>query len=150
MREEALSTIEEMVLNKNRMQDDDAFVNSVGAVYFTILDKMAGVSNRAMSLLSTVCRHFKSVSLNSSLRNQVNTYQDTILSYLSNKIGDNLVKVRQSSEEALLAMVAHPAFAVKNCLYYVVNEVPAPVTQGAGGKKPKKPVVSSKLLGAKY
>jgi hypothetical protein len=37
------------------MAAEDAFVNSVGAVKFTISDKMAGVAQKSMQLLGNTC-----------------------------------------------------------------------------------------------
>jgi len=44
LREEGLIDLEDMIINKRRPNKDEAFVNGVGAVRFTIQDKMAGVS----------------------------------------------------------------------------------------------------------
>jgi hypothetical protein len=68
---------------------------------------------------------------------------------LTNKIGDNLIKIRQNAEEALLAAVSHPAFGVKTSLYYLINDVPLPVANGTKSK-PKKAVPNTKQLAAKY
>mmetsp|Transcript_11417 Transcript_11417/g.19276 ORF Transcript_11417/g.19276 Transcript_11417/m.19276 type:complete len:134 (+) Transcript_11417:1737-2138(+) len=70
------------------------------------------------------------------------------MAFLSNKIGDNLLKVRQSSEEAFMAAAYHPLFGVKLCLSFIVNEVPLPPQPGA--KKPKKLALTSKQISAKY
>jgi hypothetical protein len=44
LREEGLQDLEDMIINKRRPNKEEAFVNGVGAVRFTITDKMAGVS----------------------------------------------------------------------------------------------------------
>jgi hypothetical protein len=53
LREDGLNTVEGLVFNGgSKLRDSEAFVNSIGAVYFTILDKMAGVSSKSMNLLA--------------------------------------------------------------------------------------------------
>jgi hypothetical protein len=48
-REEALNIIEEEAVNNGRNYDsDELFVNSIGAVRFTIQDKMAQVLQRSI------------------------------------------------------------------------------------------------------
>jgi len=44
LRDEALADIEDEVINQNKHRADEAFVSSIGAVNFTISDKMAGVA----------------------------------------------------------------------------------------------------------
>jgi len=132
---------------KSQMGDEDAFVNAVGAVRFTIGDKMAGVSQRAMTFLSSICRSLVNVSLDGSQRSQFSGYIDPILATLSEKIGDNLLKARNSAEDAFMAAVAHPQFGVKICLSFIVNDVPPPSKAKAKGGK--KPVLTSKHLAAK-
>jgi hypothetical protein len=63
-------------------------------------------------------------------------------------VGDNLIKIRQSAEEAFLAAVTHPSFGPKQCLHYIFNDVPLPGV--VANKGAKKPVPNSKQLGAKY
>ena len=55
------------------------------------------------------------------------------------------MKIRQSAEDAFMAVVSHPEFGVNQCLYYIINDVPLP-----GAAKKKNPVPNSKQLAAKY
>ena len=52
-------------MNEN---SDEAFVNAVGVVRFTIQDKMAGVAQRAMNFMANVCSSLPNVRLDGSLR----------------------------------------------------------------------------------
>ena len=90
LREEALNDIEDEVINQNKHRPDEAFVASIGAVNFTIGDKMAGVAQRAMNLLATVCNSFQDVNVGGGYRNAFNGWSDNIMSVLTEKIGDNL------------------------------------------------------------
>jgi len=54
-REEGLAEVENMI-NLGRIQDEArAFVNSIGAIRYTIGDKMAQVAQKSMNFLITVC-----------------------------------------------------------------------------------------------
>ena len=59
---------------------------------------------------------------------------------LSEKIGDNLQKIRQRAEDAFLTLAAHGQFGVKVCLQALASEQ-APTVKG---KKMKKPMMTSK------
>ena len=64
LKEEGLGEIEDEVLNNQRKYNrEDAFVNAVGAVRFTIGDKMAQVIQRSCLLLSNVCQAFPNVGI---------------------------------------------------------------------------------------
>ena len=65
LREEAIGSIENQVMNEN---SDEAFVNAVGVVRFTIQDKMAGVAQRSMNFMANVCSSFPDVRLDGPLR----------------------------------------------------------------------------------
>jgi len=70
LRDEAISSIEAMVMNEHNQ--DDAFVNGVGVVRFTVQDKMAGVAQKSMNFMATVCQTFPNVSLDGHRRGQFN------------------------------------------------------------------------------
>lgn len=57
-REEGLNEVEDQIMNQNNMQEDQAFISGVGAVKITIADKMAGVGQKSMNLLSTITSNF--------------------------------------------------------------------------------------------
>ena len=56
-REQGLEEIEE-VATSGELPEEDSFVNGVGAVKVTVADKMAGVSQRSMLMLNTLCGAF--------------------------------------------------------------------------------------------
>jgi centrosomal protein CEP104 len=70
------------------------------------------------------------------------SYSDLIVQELAHKVGDNLLKVRNSAEEALAAVAAHPQFGIKLCLHHLVSDAPPPTR--AKPKGGKKPVLTSK------
>mmetsp|Transcript_11417 Transcript_11417/g.19278 ORF Transcript_11417/g.19278 Transcript_11417/m.19278 type:complete len:126 (+) Transcript_11417:1350-1727(+) len=75
LREEALTQIESLVVNKRSgLSKEEAFLNAIGAVRFTILDKMAGVSHKSMFLMSSVCREFPNLNLDGGQRSQLTQY----------------------------------------------------------------------------
>lgn len=106
LRDEAISSIEAMVMNER--DQDGAFVNGVGVVRFTVQDKMAGVAQKSMNFMAAVCQTYPNVSLGGQSRGVFNSYTDVILATLAEKLGDNLQKVRGSAEAAFLASAGHP------------------------------------------
>ena len=62
-REDALNQIEDLTVNSNQMSQEEAFVSGVGAAYFTIQDKMAGVGQKSMYLLSGLCNSYPHVTV---------------------------------------------------------------------------------------
>lgn len=106
---------------------------------------MAGVGQKSMYLLGGACNAYPHVTLAGGQRSQFNVYLDKIMATLTEKIGDNLQKVRSSAEEAFLAVAGHPQFGVKLCVAALSNDNAAPPKA-----KGRKPVLSSKALIAKY
>lgn len=88
LRDEAISSIEAMVMNER--DQDGAFVNGVGVVRFTVQDKMAGVAQKSMNFMAAVCQTYPNVSLGGQSRGVFNSYTDVILATLAEKLGDNL------------------------------------------------------------
>lgn len=80
--------------NQRKFNREEAFLNVVGAVKFTIGDKMAQVIQRSCLLLSNVCQGYPNVGLDGGQRSTFNIYSDVILTTLTEKIGDNLQKIR--------------------------------------------------------
>ena len=150
LREEGINEVEDIVRNasKRRNGEPDYFVNAVGVCRLTISDKMAGVAQRSMGFLASVCKLYPDVHLDGSQRSQFQTYSDPIVQELTHKIGDNLLKVRNSAEEAHAAVAAHPQFGVKLCLNHLVSDAPPPTK--AKPKGGKKPVLTSKQIAARY
>ena len=87
-------------------------MNAVGAIRYTIGDKMAQVAQKSMNALINLCKGSTPNISNSNLKGELHAYTEPILSILSDKIGDNLVKVRTSAEDSMLAMAEHPSFGL--------------------------------------
>jgi hypothetical protein len=64
-----------------------------------------------MQFLTNLCRNLRPI-LNPNLKGELQFYTEPILSALVEKLGDNLMKVRNSAEDAFLAMAEHPSFGV--------------------------------------
>jgi len=62
-----------------------------------------------MLFITNLCRNLKPI-LNPTLKGELQSYTEPIISSLVEKLGDNLMKVRTSAEDAILAMTEHPAF----------------------------------------
>lgn len=76
------------------------------------------------------------------MRGTFGGYADIILHTLTEKVGDNLQKIRQRADEAYFAAASHPQFGIKFCLGYLTNDSPPPPK--VKGPKGKKPVLTSK------
>ena len=76
----------------------------------------------------------------------MNSYSDVILSTLSDKVGDNLQKVKERAGDALISAASHQLFGVKQVLIHLCSDTPS-VAPTKGGKKP---VITSKTLKSKY
>ena len=81
-------------------------MNSIGVIRYTVSDKMAQVSQKAMQFLTNLCKSLNPV-ISGALKGELQSYTEPILSSLIEKLGDNLMKVRTSAEDALLAMAEH-------------------------------------------
>jgi hypothetical protein len=95
-------------------------------------------------MISNICRTLNP-NLTSSLRGELQSYTDHIVSTCVEKLGDNLQKIRNSAEEALLSMSEHPLFGVQTCLNVLTRAAP-PVAS----KDTKKAMLSSKHIIGKY
>jgi len=69
-----------------------------------------------MNLLAVVCESFQNVNIGGGLRSSFNGWSDSIMAVLTEKIGDNLQKVRNSAEDAFMSCAGHPEFGVQMCL----------------------------------
>ena len=74
-------------------EESEAFTGGIGVVKCTIGDKISGVCQRSIQLLTNLCNG-SSPSLNPTQRKEVNQQGDQIVSVLIEKLGDNLAKVR--------------------------------------------------------
>jgi hypothetical protein len=59
-----------------------------------------------MQLLTNICKSLNPV-ISGALKGELQSYTEPIVSSLIEKLGDNLMKVRTSAEDALLAMAEH-------------------------------------------
>ena len=85
--------------------------------------------------------------MNPGQRKEVSTHTDFIVASLVEKLGDNLAKVRQNAENAILAMCNHDAFGVTAPITHVLRNT----GQAAGpANKAKKTMNSNKLIIGKY
>ena len=71
----------------------DAFVGGIGVVRNTIGDKISGVCQRSIQLLTNLCNG-SNPSMNPGQRKEVSNHTEFIVSALVEKLGDNLAKVR--------------------------------------------------------
>ena len=70
-REEGITTIENEILNEGKYPNEaQAFVNGMGVVRYTVGDKMAQVSQKAMQFLSNLCKNIRP-NLNAALKGEL-------------------------------------------------------------------------------
>ena len=146
MREDGITTIEEEILHKRMYDEADAFVGGIGVVKNTIGDKISGVCQRSIQLLTNLCTQ-SNPSMDFGQRKEVEKNTDAIVSTLVEKLGDNLAKVRLNAENAMVAMCNHDAFGAAppiNQLLRTANP------SGANASKAKKTMNSNKLIIGKY
>ena len=80
-------------------------------------------------------------------KKDVEKYSDAIVATLVEKLGDNLAKVRQNSENAMVAICNHDAFGMITPINHLLRTA-APT--GANASKAKKTMNSNKLIIGKY
>jgi len=108
-REEALKILEGDLTGRpqyiNNTDTGAVFVAYMGAIAFTINDKVNQVVLNSLSLLQTLISkpppHVPS-------KNELMSYVDGVVTGLLEKIGDNNARVRETSESVLLGMADHP------------------------------------------
>ena len=71
----------------------EGFVGGIGVVKSTIADKISGVCQRSIQLLTNLCNG-SNPSMNPGQRKEVASHTDVIVAALVEKLGDNLAKVR--------------------------------------------------------
>jgi|LauGreDrversion4_2_1035121.scaffolds.fasta_scaffold85453_3 hypothetical protein len=70
-----------------------------------------------MQFLVQLCRSIERPNITgSSLKGELNSYMEPILTALNDKLGDNIVKTRQLAEESLMGMAEHQSFGVNICI----------------------------------
>ena len=101
-----------------------------------------------MLFMNTICESFPNVNLDAGSRSQFTTYTDPIMTSLVEKLGDNLQKIRTSAEDALMGASSHKEFGIRMVLSYLTAEISANAKPKVKGGK--KPIISNKLIIAKY
>ena len=129
--------------------DPSAFVAAVTIVRHTIGDKIISVCQRSINFLTSLCTQLDP-DLTDSQRKELSTQTEFIMSSLVEKLGDNLAKVRQASEEAILVMCNHPAFGPRLCINWIIKKSKASGTNTPSSNNTKKALNSNKLIIGKY
>ena len=124
-----------MVLGQGASDEAKGFVNAIGCIRYTIGDKMAQVSQKAMQTLISICRQVNPKITNAALKGELFAYTEPIISALNDKLGDNLVKVRQLSEESFMALAEHSQFGVGACFNVLFRSGPDPSKKEGAQKK---------------
>jgi hypothetical protein len=124
-----------------------AFVFGTGAIRHTIGDKMAQVSQRSMLFLINLCKSLSPPIQSPNLKGELNSYIEPIMTALSDKLGDNLVKVRTLAEDTVMAMAEHPSFGLNPCLNMLIK---SQVAQSKDGGAVKKAMQSNKHIIGRY
>jgi len=91
-------------------------VNAVGAVRYTVQDKMASVAHKSICFFIELLRDFQDVELDGRLKSELQAFKDPIVSQLVQLLGDNVIKMRNVADDALLAVSMHPQFGVQQIL----------------------------------
>ena len=122
LREEGITNIEDEILNQNKYDPAAAFVGGVGVARNTVSDKISGVGQRSIQLIKNLCNGM-TPNLSHQQQKEVTLHGDHIVSALVEKLGDNLAKVRQNTENALLAMCHHDAFGPQAPITHILRSV---------------------------
>ena len=129
--------------------ESEAFVEGVNLVRNTIQDKIVGVNTRSMHFFTNLCQRISNPSLTAADLKVVKGYESAILACLVEKLGDNLAKSRQASENALLAMCGNSAFGVGSVIDQITRKITSQ-SNSARGVAAKKAMNSNKLIIGKY
>ena len=117
----------------------------VAVVRHTIGDKIIGVCTRSIVFLTNLCRS-SDPSMNGQQLKEVHSHTQTMLTNLVEKLGDNLAKVRQAAESAILAMCSHSSFGVSQCITAIIKTG----KKSSGPENAKKAMNSNKLIISRY
>ena len=123
-REEALKALEGDLTGRpqyiNNTDTGAVFVAYMGAISYTINDKVNQVVLASMSLLQTLISkpppHVPS-------KNELMSYVDGVVNGLLEKIGDNNARTRETAESALLGMANHPLVTCNFCVTSLTKNV---------------------------
>lgn len=121
-REEGLKFLESELKRPTQIRSDDQsglFQAILGAINYTINDKISQVAQRAMSLLIALTSKPGKVSL----RGEANNYMENILDALLDRIGDNNARVKELGENAFFSMANHNAIGVQICVNSLIKGI---------------------------
>ena len=121
-REEGLKLLENDLNGKpqyiNKKSPGAVFVAAMGAVAYTINDKVNQVSLNAINVLQAL---LSQEPPQVSSKNELLSYIDTIVNGLLEKIGDNNARVREQAENAMVGMAYHPLVTCIVCVNALVK-----------------------------
>lgn len=121
-------------MTQQQYDPSEAFVAGVAVVRHTISDKIIQICNRAIAFLTNLCSQLDP-ELTEGQRRELGSHTEFIMNSLIEKLGENLAKVRQASEEAVLAMCNHHAFGPKLCVTAIVRHTgSSSVTKSVGSQ----------------
>jgi hypothetical protein len=100
-----------------------------------------------MTFLINLCKSSNPNISNSNLKGELFSYTEPTLQALSDKIGDNLVKVRSLAEDTLLAMAEHSSFGLAPVLNMLFHSSSSTSDKKEG---PKKNMQSNKHIIGRY
>jgi len=115
LREEGLSILQDEILAQQLYDFGQAFIAALAVVRHTIGDKIISVCQRSITFLIDICQQLDP-EMSDHQRKELSNHTEFIVSNLVEKLGDNLAKVRQSSEEAIFTLCNHQAFGPRLCI----------------------------------
>ncbi len=123
---------------------NDVFKSGIDIVKLTITDKIIGVYQASIQLLTNICFNGTNLRFSQSETQELKLSGEQILTTLIDKLGDNLLKVRKNSDEAIIAMCMNQTFGFRICVLALTKQVRKDPTNT------KKTVNSNKLLVGRY
>ncbi|KAM3137982.1 hypothetical protein pb186bvf_009877 [Paramecium bursaria] len=109
-REDGLKWLEVQI---NRPTDVNAqdlsvlFVSAMGAINYTIHDKIAAVSQRAVSVLQALLAKHAKLKINK--RPEFQEHLDQVILGVMEKLGDNNPRLKEQADQALMMLADHPS-----------------------------------------
>jgi len=123
-REDALKVIEQEISGRARYINDGdpgaVFVAVMGAISYTINDKINQVVIKSMSVLQTLLSQEPPYI---SSKNELMSYIEGVMNGLLEKIGDNNARTRETAENGLLSMARHPVVTCSFCVNALVKTI---------------------------
>ena len=121
-REEGVTTLErEVRRNTGVLKNDDPgalFTAVMGAISYTIPDKIIQVSQKAMALLQALLEKPTPKIFN---KQELLSYVDSATTGLLEKIGDNNPRIRESAEDCFMNMCRNKAITCNFCIMQLLK-----------------------------